>query len=280
MNGVWYTDDFDIGHAKLPGQLFHQMLADFRERGAVVDVRFYGRPAKLITRYDALQQAFRDEDRFPPEVSYQLSTEPVVGRTFISMPQREHNVYRKLAAPFFNRGAINSLEEDGIRELCHQLLAPLLQAGGGDLVARFTRPLPLLVIGRMLGIPIDNNTDLQHWAMDLLSFPVDPKRALAAAAQFSAMLLPIIRQRRLDPSDDVISALIQSRIDDQLLSDEDIASHIRLLFPTGADTTFLALGNLIHALQTEPDSWRMLVDQPTLIPKRWKSCCAGSPQHR
>lgn len=277
MVNSWHARDFDIGHASMSGATFHRMLADLRERGPVVDVGFYGRPAKLITRYDALQQAFRDEDRFPPETSYQQSTEPVVGRTFISMPQKEHNVYRKLAAPFFNRGAISSLEDEGIRGLCHQLLDPLLQAGGGDLVAQFTRPLPLLVIGRMLGLPTEDNIDLQRWAMALLSFPVDPSGALAASAQFSGFLLPIIQQRRREPGDDVISALIQSRIDDRLLSDEDIASHIRLLFPTGADTTFLALGNLIHALHSQPDGWVSLVEDPTLIPGaveellRWES---------
>lgn len=257
------TDDaFDLGTAALPGDEFHRLLARYRERGAVVPARLYGQPVRIITRFDALQQALRDGKRFPPETSYQRSIEPVVGRTFISMPQQQHNLYRKLATPAFRTSALKSQDDADIAAICRRLLEPIERDGGGDLVATYTRRLPLIVISRMLGLPEQSDEDFQRWALALLSFPVDPAAAERAAHEFSAFVLPIVRRRRAEPGTDVISALAQAEVEGRRLDDEEILSHIRLLFPTGADTTYLALGNLIYALLTQHDSWWRLCAEP------------------
>lgn len=267
----------DTGLAPLPGRALHHLLAELRHKGPIANIVFLGGHAKLITQHSTLKEAFTDDIHFPPERSYQLSIEPVVGRTFISMPQHEHNIYRKLSTPFFNRKAMDAIKDQDIEGICDRLLDPLVSQGRADLVAGFTRLFPLIVISRMLGLPTESIADLHRWALALLSYPTNPEGALEASSQFSDYLLPIIRQRRANPTDDVISRLALSQVGDRLLSDEDIASHIRLLLPTGADTTYLALGNLIYALQTQNQSWYKLLEAPHLIPNaveellRWES---------
>jgi cytochrome P450 len=62
----------------------------------------------------------------------------------------------------------------------------------------------------------------------------------------------------------VISELVEARVEGQRLSDEDVLSHLRLLFPTGAETTTSALGNLLFALLSSPERWRRVVEEPEL----------------
>ena len=256
--------EVDFATAALPGAEFHSLLAQYRAETPVKAVRFLGQPAYYLTSYKAVEAAFRDGEQFPAEAWYQLSSEPVMGRTFISMPTREHRIYRKLATPAFRSRAVAGYDDEQYRRILHELIDQFAEQGEADLVTQLTRTFPLIMISRMLGLPITREDDFKRWALSLLNFIHDADEALGAAAEIAAYLQPLIQARRQEPQNDVLTELVQAEVEGRSLSDDEIISHIRLLFPTGADTTYLALGNLIYALLTQGNAWEQVRDDAEL----------------
>ena len=271
-----------------PGNQLHAGLRAQREHHSVTPARFLGLPAFVITGHDALRRAFADNDLFPGHRMYQASFEGAIGESFISMadPTR-HRVYRKLATPAFRSRAIAAYENEGLAVLAHELadaLTPRLDAGETvDLVSEFTARFPYLVISRLLGMPRDRENEFHNWALGLLRFRDDPARGAEAHRELTHYLAPIIAARRTEPRDDIISELVHAETDNRKLSDEEILSHIRLLFPTGGETTYGTLGNSIFALFAE-DLWSEISKAPSLIPRavdealRWESSIAVLPR--
>jgi cytochrome P450 len=255
-------EDFDFARERPRGEELHRFLARLRERGPVGRVRFGGTPAWIILRHAELAEAFRDGARFPPGPAYRATTEPAVGRSFISMDGDEHRVYRRLATPAFRSGAVARLEATGLAELARELAGELAGRAEADLVASFTHRFPLRMIARLLGLPRGDEERFAGWAIGLLSVPFDPELARRSSEEFTAYLLPILAERRRRPRGDVISELAAAEVEGRRLGDEDVLSHVRLLFPTGAETTTSALGNLLFALLSEPERWKRVVEEP------------------
>jgi len=255
-------EDFDFARERPRGEELHRFLARLREHGPVARVRFGGAPAWVILRYAELARAFRDGVRFPPGPAYAATTEPVVGRSFISMDGEQHRIYRRLATPAFHSSAVARLEETGLAELARELADELAGRAEADLVASFTHRFPIRMISRLLGLPRGDEERFSAWAVGLLAFPFDPELARRASAEFTDYLLPIVAERRRRPQGDVISELVRAEVEGRRLSDEDVLSHVRLLFPTGAETATSALGTLLYALLCEPERWKRVVDEP------------------
>jgi len=156
------TADLDFAQAPLPGDALHRTLDAFRALGPVAPARFLGQPAHLISGHAELAAAFRDGERFPPPLMYRAAFEPVVGRSFITMDEDEHRVYRKLATPAFRSRAIERYERDGLEALAHELIDKLAGQTSADLAAGFTQRFPHLVISRLLGLPREREDDFHR----------------------------------------------------------------------------------------------------------------------
>jgi cytochrome P450 len=259
------TSQIDLASAELPGEEMHSLMRTVRKQTPVAQFQFYGMPAWVITRFGDLEEAYRDGNRFPPELLYQASMDEPCGRSFISMPQEDHNRYRLLATPAFRLKAVKGYEESILVGLANELIDTFIDRGKTDLVDSFTRRYPMLITCRMLGLPTEVEDRFAHWAIDLLSFASRPEESVKAGQEMARYLQPLIEKRRTEPQDDVLTELVQAELDGQSLSDEEIINHIRLLFPTGSDTTFLALGNLFYTLLSERTRWQTLLDKPDLI---------------
>jgi len=253
----------DLALSELPGEALHQWLAACRERGAVTRTRYANEPAFLITGHAALAAAFRDNDRFPPADAYRRTIEPVQGRTFQTMEDQDHRLYRRLATPAFRSAAVARMEEAGLACLALELLEGL-PAARCDFTAHFTHRYPFMVISRMLGIPLQREDEFRSWASGFLAFTVDPAYAQACAREITNYLLPLLADRRAEPRDDVISGLLAAEADGQSLSDEEVLANIRLLFTAGASTTVDALGNLLYTLLSQRERWEQLRAEPAL----------------
>jgi cytochrome P450 len=258
------SGDVDFGTDALAGDELHRRVAALREATPVARVRFFGASAFLVTRFADVREAFRDDAGIPGGPTYRMSTEPVVGRTFISMDGADHHRYRKLAMPAFQSGAIARFNEHALVDLVHELVDRFVARGEGDLVAELTGVLPYYAITRKLGIPRARDEDMRRWADRMLSYPRDPQGALAAAAEFSRVLAPLLAERRAEPRDDLVSALAHAELDGARLSDEDVLSHVRLLFAVGATTTSHAMGNLLATLLARPELLERARVEPAL----------------
>lgn len=278
-------EDVDFGLQELPGETLHATLRAFREQSPIEPTRFLGLPSFVITRHDALEAAFLDEHVFPGHRMYQASFEPAIGKSFISDPDpASHLLLRKLATPAFRSRAVASYEASGLAALASELVDGLEGRDEVDLVKDYAARFPYLVISRLLGLPRDREDEFHAWAIALFNFREDPARAVEARKSLSELILPILEDRRRAPRNDVISELLAAEVDGRKLTDEEILSHVRLLFPTGGETTHGSLGNLLSALLLDGDAWQTIVRQPEKIPAavneglRWDTPIAVLPR--
>jgi cytochrome P450 len=160
----------------------------------------------------------------------------------------------------------------------HEIIDRFAAHGSGDLVADFTEQFPIQVMAHLTGIPRKDHPQFQAWAIDIIGFPKDLAKGLAAAEALRQYLLPIIADRRAHPTDDVISKLATGTVDGESLTDDEVVSFLRLLIPAGAETTFKLLGNLFVALLTERETrWERVRADRSLVPwaleevLRWES---------
>jgi cytochrome P450 len=244
----------------VPG--FHDELARLRRDHPVAFVPFHGGTAYLLTSYHDVERAFLDEATLPAEAAYRLHSEPVMGRTLQCMTGREHTRNRALVFPAFRARLMPDYVDPILAPVAHRLIDQFVERGHADLVTEFTKQYPFTVITRLLGIPPRNEGDIQRWALALLTYPWDPDNALAASREFTEYLTPIVASRRENPGDDLISTLATAVVDGERLSDEEIFSFIRVLFPAGADTTYLGLGSLLYALMTHPEAMERVRRDP------------------
>lgn len=226
----------------------HERLHRLREIGPAVPVTFFGSPAWVLTRYADVAAAFRDDARLPSAAAYSIFAEPVQGRTLQCMEGEEHRVNRALVSPAFRQSAVTRSIDPLLAPIAHELVDSLRPRGEVDLVAEFAHRYPFMVITRLLGLPRSAEEDFFRWADALFSFPSDPQGALDAAAEFTRYLTPVVAARRSAPGDDLLSLLATYEVEGQRLTDEEIFSFVRLLFPAGADTTYLGLGSLLVAV--------------------------------
>ncbi len=275
----------DFALDEMPGDMLHDLLRGYRERGPVEPTQFLGMPCFVIAEHDALSEAFSDNHAFPGHRMYEHSFEPAIGKSFISNPDpADHLRTRRLATPAFRSRAITSYEKSGLAALANELVDELASQDEFDLVSQFTSRFPYLVITRLLGLPREREDEFHDWALALLSFRDDPERALEARDALSEFLAPIVEERRRDPRNDVISELVHAEVEGRRLTDDEIFSHIRLLFPTGGETTHGSLGNLLYALLTRDGQWERLVRDPTRIDAavleglRWETPIAVLPR--
>ncbi len=251
----------------LPGPLLHHTLAELRsQHGDVAPVRFYGMPAFVILGWDALRGFFAANDEFPGGEVYKYQLERTVGRTFISMDGPDHDVYRRLVTPAFrSRAAIRFVDQE-LTPLAEELLDGIAGRGEADLIEDFTNRLPFWAISRKLGLPRGFEDRQREWASAILSEPSDPIGARRAADELSEVIAPVVRARRTDPGTDVISQLVTGEFQGIRLTDDEVHSHVRLLFAVGATTTADALSNLLWTLVHRPDLLRRIEREPELRP--------------
>ncbi|MCH8132275.1 MAG: cytochrome P450 [Myxococcales bacterium] len=267
----------EAAELSFPGPEMHAWLHGLREKGPVVEVPFAGETAWLILSQTALATAFKDERMFPAGEHYKRVLEPSQGPTFQGREGREHHLLRSLATPAFRPRALRSWQDE-LSPLAHEMVDRFVGEGRVDLVERFTKIYPFLVISRMLGIPPEQEDQFHGWATAMLRF--DPE----ANREFSEYMLPVMAERRRQPGDDVMSGLLHAEVDGRRFSDEEVLAHVRLLFSAGATTTFDALGTLLFALLTHPDVLERVHSEEDALEKaveelfRWETPVANLPR--
>jgi cytochrome P450 len=263
-------DPPDLGTAALPGQELHRHLAAARSLPGLASGTLLGMPVRLVTRADDVRALLLDDEEFAGGATYQFQVEPVVGRTFISMDGPDHHLYRRLATPAFRSRRIRRFVETELEPLAHEVLDGFVDDGGGDLVERFARVLPFRVISRKLGLPRSSETQQRRLALQMLSYPATPEVALAAAERVGELVAPEIaaaRGRPEEQDDGVLAGLVRASQDGVHLDDEEVASHVRLLYAVGATTTSDGMSNLLHHVLRRPELLRRAAVEPDLIPR-------------
>lgn len=234
-----------------------------------------------VFRWGDVDAGFRDATRFSNSY-YEQSLREVIGRTILEMDPPEHQRYRSLIQGAFTRPEMVRWETDFVRDLVERRLLEMKPAGRGDLAADFAFHYPISVMAVALGLPVEHIPTFYEQAAKLTNVAISNEERLAAGAELGAMAVEVIDDRRRQPTDDLISILVQAEITEEdgtrhRLSDEDIIAMVRLLVPAGAQTTYRTLTNLLYALLTHRDQFEMIVADRSLIPRaieevlRWEA---------
>jgi cytochrome P450 len=241
----------------------YPMFAMMRQTQPVMRVEMPMRSSVVITKYDDCLAVLRDADTYSSKANAVVGQ--FFGRTLIEMDGKEHTRHRSLVQQVFVPKAMDALVPV-MTSFLDELVADLAGQRRVDLVEAFTERFPVQVIAHIVGVPRADYAKFQHWTIDLVGFAKDPAKGRAAADSIRDYVLPIVRARRAEPRDDVITKLVTGTVDGQGLTDEEVVSFLRLLLPAGAETTFRLIGNMLFALLSERDRWERVRADRSLVP--------------
>jgi cytochrome P450 len=220
-------------------------------------------PTFNVLGHDEVMTVLRDNETYSSAVLADIMG-PVLDHTMIAMDEPEHRAHRALVAPAFRPKLLARWEHDLVRRVLDELIDSFASSGRADLVRRLTFAFPVRVIARILGLPERDSQQFQRWSIALISMIVNWDRGIAASNALRDYFAERVAECRAEPGDDLISELVQTEVDGQRLTDDDIFAFLILLLPAGIETTYRSLGNLLFALLTHPDQLDEVVQQPEL----------------
>jgi cytochrome P450 len=186
-----------------------------------------------------------------------------------------HHIHRRLLSRVFTPRNINGLEPK-IREFCSRSLDPLVGTGGFDFVADLGAQMPMRTIGLLLGIPeadLEEVRDSVNRGLRLEDGTMpDMDAKFGDGAPIGDGFAEYIEWRATNPSDDLMTDLLQAEFEDQdgetrRLTREEVLNYVNLLAAAGNETTTRLIGWTGKVLADFPGQRRMILEQRDLVPK-------------
>ncbi|MEM6752119.1 MAG: cytochrome P450 [Cyanobacteria bacterium P01_C01_bin.38] len=252
---------------------------DFYQRARNEEPVFYSDllNAYVITRYDDVLQVLKKPEIFSSAKSLQaigeftpeVITELRKGFPVVSLIGSDGNEHKRLRAPLQKAFAPQRLmkAEESIRATANQLVDNFIDKGTVEIVSEFAHPLPLEVILKMYGVPLDKMPLVKkagNSTSALFSTPLTPERQIECAKNYVALqnyLASLIEARRFAPGDDLISELQTSN----LTLPEQVLLLCEIVI-AGHKTTASLIGTAVKLLAENSHVWQSLHENPALIP--------------
>jgi cytochrome P450 len=232
----------------------------------------YGEPAWLATRYHDAKivladprfsraaGAARDEPRTRPY--------PAGPDTIMSFDPPEHSRLRRLAAKAFTVRRVEQLRPRAER-IAGDLVDAMVTTGPpAELVEDFALPLPVTVICELLGVPLDDRVDFRLWSEAFLSTTkFTPGEIAEYRTQLRDYMTGLVAQRRTAPQDDLLSALVAARDEEDRLSEQELLSLAEAILIAGHETTATQISNFVYVLLTNTEQLAALRADPDSTPQ-------------
>jgi cytochrome P450 len=231
-----------------------------------VPLRFYEQTAYAVLRFEDLSELLLDEDKLPAGPFYDRALTPVTGPAMEAMTGEEHHANRNLIAASFSPLAIREKMTGMLQPLADSLIDAFGAERSLDLVARFTNPLPFRVISNLLDVRPEDEKEIRRNLHLMFRYLWEPEDSLAARDRFDRIFVPFIEARRVKPGTDLISVLVNSKIDGKPLTNEDVLSFCRHIYPAGAETTYLMMGSMMWHVLSDKDLRETLIRHPEKRP--------------
>jgi cytochrome P450 len=256
------------------------LYAELHSLGQVHRSRLMGRvvtgyrPADAVLRHSGAGRN-RPDGRPFLDGTGEHSSRRLINRTMLLADPPDHTRLRRLVSKAFTPRAVAGLEPVIAGLLAVHLDDFAERAADGeavDLMDGLAFRLPIAVIGRLLGVPAAEQPGFQQMVRDL-NAAIDPDAAgndLAAADDAADALevyfAELVRERRAGPREDLTTALIAARDDDDRLSEDELVAMLTQLFTAGFETTTNLIGNGMLALLEHPDQLAALRADPSMMP--------------
>jgi cytochrome P450 len=236
---------------------------------------FNGTVVWLVSRYDDIKAVLSDERvSNSPRHQTRLNTTAApglppeylryLGRSVSMMDPPDHSRVRRLVSKVFTARRVQQLRPR-IQQLTDDLLDGLAARGEVDLLAEFAYPLPFAVISELLGVPDEFRED---WREALEGMMWGTWEQVAPGAEAMAdYAVRLVRLRREQPGEDLISALVRSQDSDgDALDDDELVSLVITILNAGHETSAQLIANGAFALLSHPDQLDALRADATLLP--------------
>ncbi|MFB4309713.1 cytochrome P450 [Actinomadura sp. GTD37] len=264
-----YWDPYDPACSEQPYPIYHRLLDEaplyYNDKHD-----FYA-----VTRYADMERGLPDWQTFSSSRGNILeiikSGMEIPPGTLIMEDPRIHDIHRRLLARVFTVRRIAALEPQ-VRRFCAGVLDPLAGADGFDLVAAVGAEMPMRVIGMLLGIPEGDQASIRDTVDDFLRTEEGGQMDLSAGAVLSnEMLAEYIDWRAKNPSDDLMTELLNAEFEDEngvtrKLTRDEVLMYVTVVAGAGNETTGRLIGWTGSVLAQHPGQRRELVDDPSLIP--------------
>jgi cytochrome P450 len=258
----------------------HAIFAALREMGPIVWLTRHR--AWMFTTHEAVRLGFHDQrltsDRLTPlEARLDDTSRAAMGQTFdllrgwmVFHDEPEHTRLREPLRRAFTPSRVTDLRPR-IEEIVDELLDDLAGIDEPDLVRDFAFPLPAIVIAELLGVPAEDRDDFKHWSDQLAAIVFGSanrnagiERAAAGSAKFVDYFTGLVDRYSTDPTDNLISALIEVTNDDPDagLAPTELVGALTLLLFGGHETTTNLISNSMHSLLQHPAQQRRLRSLP------------------
>jgi cytochrome P450 len=234
----------------------------------------------VVTRYDDVHRLSRDRSLLG-SVGTQDPVAALTGQAAEAARRRrldkamsrrdgeDHRRLRRLVAMVFTPRAVSTWRDRADR-IAEQLLAEVADKGAIDVMSEFALPLPVQIISEMLGMPSADMGQLRDWSR-ILTRGLDPaitaeedEAATAAGQAMFDYLGQVVADKRKDPGDDILTALIQAEEAGDRLDTEEIQAQVMLLYIAGHETTANLIGNGLTHLFRFPEQMDLLRADPGL----------------
>jgi cytochrome P450 len=258
-------DHTDPNWTENPFPIWEQM----RAASPVVHTgRFLG--CYMPTTYEAVRQIAHDTEHFSSRRVIVRDERPEVTRNAappITSDPPDHKPAKQLLLPPFTPDAMKKLEPR-VRAICNELIDEFIADGRCDAAARYTKYIPVRTIAHMLGIPEQDGDLFIQWIHMILELSITNEAMLMQAVQeMTAYFTGHIEARKVKPTDDLISTLMNAKDKDgQPLDDGHVMGSLRLILIAGIDTTWSAIGSCLWHLANHPADRARLIADPKLMP--------------
>jgi len=239
----------------------------------------------ILTGYDQVIAAYRDHarmssDRFAGPFGEDLSAASskyqnlfgFLSKFFVWKDQPYHTRVRGLVNKAFTPRSVEVIRPQ-VQELVASLIEPMKGEPDVDFLSRFAFTLPVIVIAEYLGVPPEARNQVREWAEDLGGVIFvsgnDEKRMEKGEAAMTALvefLRPIVRDKRANPKDDLLSGMVQAEERGDFLSEDEVIANAVLMVFAGHETTMNLLANGMVAFSRDPQQWQRLRADPSLAP--------------
>ncbi len=224
----------------------------------------------------ALLQPKLWRSKFGPGLPYQPEDTPGV---LVSVDPPEHTVEARIAGKVFSKAYFDSFEPR-VQEFVEERIDTFFAKGECDIHAEVSIPLPLFVIFEMFGIPLEGRAEVFRQELkDSVGFmlkPADLREGMVQTdftRESERMIVEHVDdcERKLasgemGPEDNLVTKFMSTEVNGERLSREKILGFCRFLLVAGSATTTILLSNVLHRLLQEPKQFRMIVEDPSLIP--------------
>jgi cytochrome P450 len=234
-------------------------------------------PLWLITRYQDVAAVLKDErlvkdhkNTLPPDQVRKTSWLPgffnILDNNMLDMDEPDHTRLRGLVHKVFTPGRVEQMRTR-VQQLADELLETAARKKHFDLVEDYALPIPITMISEVLGVPVEDRAKFHRWTKRLtsLSQPLHLLMTIPAFIGLLTYIRKLCKMRRLNPQDDLISAMAQSDENGQILTDDELQGMVVLLLIAGHETSVNLISSGTLALLEHPDQFDLLRQTPALI---------------